>query len=278
MAHQTTVLYGGDRSRRVTIRDLRLAKERGERWPMLTSYDMYTAEVFNEVGIPVLLVGDSAGDNVYAYPDTIPVTVDELVALARAVVRSTTRALVVFDLPFGSYQLGPQQALATAMRVVKETGVQAIKLEGGRPVVESVHRIVEAGIPVMGHIGFTPQSVNAIGGHRVQGRGTDADALIEDAEALEGAGAFAVVLEMVTAEVAAEITKRLSIPTIGIGAGADCDAQVLVWQDMAGMRTGHLPRFVKAYGDVRGELIRAATAFADDVVAGSFPADEHTYH
>jgi 3-methyl-2-oxobutanoate hydroxymethyltransferase len=262
----------------VTIRDLRLAKERGERWPMLTSYDMYTAEVFNEVGIPVLLVGDSAGDNVYAYPDTIPVTVDELVALARAVVRSTTRALVVFDLPFGSYQLGPQQALATAMRVVKETGVQAIKLEGGRPVVESVHRIVEAGIPVMGHIGFTPQSVNAIGGHRVQGRGTDADALIEDAEALEGAGAFAVVLEMVTAEVAAEITKRLSIPTIGIGAGADCDAQVLVWQDMAGMRTGHLPRFVKAYGDVRGELIRAATAFADDVVAGSFPADEHTYH
>ncbi|TDC51201.1 3-methyl-2-oxobutanoate hydroxymethyltransferase [Jiangella ureilytica] len=278
MTHETVPLYGGKLSRRVTIRDLRTAKERGERWPMLTSYDMYTAEIFDAAGIPVLLVGDSAGNNVYAHADTVPVTVEELVPLARAVVRSTSRALVVCDLPFGSYQLGPEQALATSIRIMKETGAQAVKLEGGLPVVESVHRIVEAGVPVMAHIGFTPQSVNALGGYRVQGRGTDGDRLVEAALALEEAGAFAVVLEMVTAEVAAEVTKRLHIPTVGIGAGPDVDAQVLVWQDMAGMREDRMPRFVKQYGDVRGALLTATRAFADDVVSGTFPAEEHTYH
>ena len=278
MTQETAPLYGGTMSRRVTIRDLRLAKERGERWPMLTSYDMYTAQVFDEVGIPVLLVGDSAGDNVYAHADTVPVTLDELIPLARAVVRSTSHALVVCDLPFGSYQISPEQALTTSIRIMKETGAQAVKLEGGLHVVESVRRIVEAGVPVMAHVGFTPQSVNALGGHRVQGRGDDADRLVTAARALEEAGAFAIVLEMVTGEVATEITKTLSIPTVGIGAGPDCDAQVLVWQDMAGMRHGRMPRLVKTYGDLRGALTEATKAFADEVVTGQFPTEAHTYH
>lgn len=268
---------GWPSERRVTVRDLQAAKRRGERWPMLTSYDMYTAEVFDQAGVPVLLVGDSAGNNVYGYADTVPVTLEELLPLASAVVRSTGRALVVCDLPFGSYQVSSEQALTTAIRVAKETGAQAVKLEGGAAVTESVRRIVEAGIPVMAHVGFTPQSVNAIGGYRVQGRGDDAETLIEDAQALEAAGAFAVVLEMVAADVAAQITGSLAIPTVGIGAGPHCDAQVLVWQDMAGLRTGRTPRFVKAYGDLRGALTEATKAFAADVVDGSFPAEEHTY-
>ncbi|PSK99807.1 ketopantoate hydroxymethyltransferase [Haloactinopolyspora alba] len=278
MTHETVPLYGGHLSRRVTVRDLRAAKERGERWPMLTSYDMYTAEVFDEVGVPVLLVGDSAGNNVYGYPDTVPVTVDDLVPLAGAVVRSTSRAMVVCDLPFGSYQVSSEQALTTAIRIMKETGAQAVKLEGGAGTAESVRRIVDAGIPVMAHTGFTPQSVNTIGGYRVQGRGTDAEGVVEAAEALEAAGAFAIVLEMVAAETAAEVTKRVSVPTVGIGAGPHCDAQVLVWQDMAGLRAGRAPRFTKAFGDLRGALTEATRAFADDVASGTFPAEEHTYH
>jgi 3-methyl-2-oxobutanoate hydroxymethyltransferase len=277
MTQEPAPLYGGQLSRRVTIRDLKMAKQRSERWPMLTSYDMYTAEVFDEAGIPVLLVGDSAANNVYGHADTVPVTVDELIPLARAVVRSTRRALVVGDLPFGSYQVGPEQALETAIRFMKEAGVQAVKLEGGVPVAPAVRRIVDAGIPVMGHVGFTPQSVNALGGYRVQGRGQDAARVLGAAQALEHAGAFAVVLEMVTSDVAREITKALSVPTIGIGAGPDCDAQVLVWQDMAGLRAGRLPRFVKTYGDLRGTLLEATKAFASDVVSGSFPTDEHSY-
>jgi 3-methyl-2-oxobutanoate hydroxymethyltransferase len=273
----TTRLYGGEHKRRITIRDLRTSKERGERWPMLTSYEMFTAKIFDDAGIPVLLVGDSAGNNIYAHPDTLPVTLDEMIPLARAVASSTHRALVVCDLPFGSYQVSTEQAVSTAITVMKETGVQAVKLEGGMPAVESVRRIVEAGIPVMAHAGFTPQSVNAIGGYRVQGRGTEADQLIAAAHALEEAGAFSIVLEMVAADVAAEITKRLSIPVIGIGAGPHCDAQVLVWQDMAGMGSTTTPKFVKAFGDLRGNLTAAARAFADEVVSGQFPADEHTY-
>jgi 3-methyl-2-oxobutanoate hydroxymethyltransferase len=277
MTKETVPLYGGQFSRRVTIRDLQVAKERGERWPMLTSYDMYTAEIFDQAGVPVLLVGDSAANNVFAHADTVPVTVDELIPLARAVVRSTSRALVVGDLPFGSYQLGADQALTTAIRFMKEAGVQAVKLEGGVPAVPAVAKIVESGIPVMGHVGFTPQSVNALGGYRVQGRGEDAARVVDAARALEKAGAFAVVLEMVTAEVAREITKTLTIPTIGIGAGPDCDAQVLVWQDMAGMGDGRMPKFVKRYGDLRGALLDATKAYAEDVVSGAFPTDEHSY-
>jgi 3-methyl-2-oxobutanoate hydroxymethyltransferase len=275
---QPPPLYGGPRKRRINIHDLQVAKDHGDTWPMLTSYDMYTAQIFDEAGIPVLLVGDSASDNVYANADTVPITLDDLIPLARAVVRSTTRALVVFDLPFGSYQISPEQALSTSIRAMKETGAQAIKLEGGHQVAESVRRIVDAGIPVMGHLGFTPQSVNALGGYRVQGRGDNADELLAAAHALEAAGAFAVVLEMVTAEVAAEATKTLTIPVIGIGAGPDCDAQVLVWQDMAGMRSGRTARFVERFGDIRGALTNATKAFGDAVVQGRFPTNEHSYH
>jgi 3-methyl-2-oxobutanoate hydroxymethyltransferase len=276
-AAETAPLYGQRLTRRVTIRDLQLAKRRGDRWPMLTSYDMYSAEVFDEAGVPVLLVGDSAANNVYGYEDTIPVTVDELLPLARAVVRATRRALVVGDLPFGSYQLGPDQALATSIRFMKEAGVQAVKLEGGHRVVPAVRQIVEAGIPVMAHVGFTPQSVHAFGGYRVQGRGEAAERVREEAVALQEAGAFAVVLEMVPATVARDVTAALTIPTIGIGAGPDCDAQVLVWQDMAGLRAGRLPRFVKTYADLRGELARAARAFAEEVGQGRYPGPEHSY-
>jgi 3-methyl-2-oxobutanoate hydroxymethyltransferase len=264
MTQEPSPLYGGTFSRRVTIRDLQVAKQRSERWPMLTSYDMYTAEIFDEAGVPVLLVGDSAANNVLGYVDTVPVTVDELIPLARAVVRSTERALIVGDLPFGSYQAGPDQALATAIRFMKEAGVQAVKLEGGVPVAPAVRTIVDAGIPVMGHVGFTPQSVNALG-------------VLGAARALEEAGAFAVVLEMVTSEVARQATQMLTIPTIGIGAGPDCDAQVLVWQDMAGLRRGRMPKFVKTYGDLRGALFEATKAFASEVVSGSFPDDDHSY-
>ena len=277
MTQEPSPLYGGTFSRRVTIRDLQVAKQRSERWPMLTSYDMYTAEIFDEAGVPVLLVGDSAANNVLGYVDTVPVTVDELLPLARAVVRSTERALIVGDLPFGSYQAGPDQALATAIRFMKEAGVQAVKLEGGVPVAPAVRTIVNAGIPVMGHVGFTPQSVNALGGYRVQGRGDDAARVLGAARALEEAGAFAVVLEMVTSEVARQATQTLTIPTIGIGAGPDCDAQVLVWQDMAGLRRGRMPKFVKTYGDLRGALFEATKAFASEVVSGSFPDDDHAY-
>ena len=270
-------LYGGSRARRVTIRDLQAAKERGERWPMLTAYDVYAAEIFDEAGIPVLLVGDSAANTVYGYPDTVAVTTDELLPLARAVVRATSSALVVGDLPFGSYQAGPDQALATAVRFMKEAGVQAVKLEGGQAVAASIRHLTTAGIPVMAHIGFTPQSVNSLGGYRVQGRGDAAESLHEDARAVAEAGAFAVVLEMVPSDTAAQITREVPIPTIGIGAGPDCDAQVLVWQDMAGLRAGRLPKFVKVYADLRGSLLGAARQFGQEVVDGDYPGPEHEY-
>jgi 3-methyl-2-oxobutanoate hydroxymethyltransferase len=272
-----TSLYGGPATRRVRIHHLLEAKRRGERWPMLTAYEQYSAEIFDAAGVPVLLVGDSAANNVYGYESTLRVTVDELIPLARAVVRATSRALVVADLPFGSYQAGPEQALATAVRFMKETGAHAVKLEGGAGVVPQVAAITAAGIPVMAHIGFTPQSEHALGGYRVQGRGAGADRLLDDAIALERAGAFAVVLEMVPAETAKRITGDLEIPTIGIGAGPDCDAQVLVWQDMAGLRSGPMPRFVKKYADLRGVLTGAVQEFADEVRTGVYPGPEHTY-
>jgi 3-methyl-2-oxobutanoate hydroxymethyltransferase len=270
-------LYGGAVNRRVRTRDLLAAKERGERWPMLTSYDQYTAGIFDEAGIPVLLVGDSAANNVYGYASTVSVTEDELLPLVRAVVRSTRRALVVGDLPFGSYEEGPTQALRTAVRFMKEGGCHAVKLEGGARVAPQIEAITGAGIPVMAHIGFTPQREHAIGGFRVQGRGDAADEVIADAHAVEQAGAFAVVLEMVPGEVAKRATHELRIPTIGIGAGGETDAQVLVWQDMAGLRTGRMPRFVKQYADLAGALGDATRAFADEVRSGVFPAQEHTF-
>jgi 3-methyl-2-oxobutanoate hydroxymethyltransferase len=272
-----TALYGGPVTQRVRITHLRAAKERGERWPMLTAYDQYTAEIFDEAGIPVLLVGDSAANNVFGYPSTLPLTVDEILPLVRAVVRSTSRALVVADLPFGTYESGPEQALRTAVTFFK-AGAQAVKLEGGRRVAAQVRALTGAGMPVMAHIGFTPQSEHQFGGYRVQGRGAAGDELLADALALQEAGAFSVVLEMVPAEVAKRITSELAIPTIGIGAGADCDAQVLVWQDMAGLRGGQAPRFVKRYADLRTVLGEAARRFGDEVRDGEYPGPEHAYH
>ena len=264
--------------RKVRVHHLRELKERGEPWPMLTAYDMYTAALFDEAGIPVLLVGDSAANNVFGYDTSLPVTVDELLPLVRAVTRSVKRALVVADLPFGSYQLSPEQALATSVRFMKEGLAHAVKLEGGRRFAAHVEALTSAGVPVMGHIGFTPQSEHNLGGYRVQGRGEAADVLLADALALQEAGAFAVVMEMVPAEAAKRVTAELKIPTVGIGAGPDCDAQVLVWQDMAGLRRGKAPRFVKRYADVATVLQNAATAFAEDVRRGEFPAPEHAFH
>jgi len=270
-------LYGGTASRRVTVRDLAAAKARGERWPMLTAYDALTARVFDDAGIPVLLVGDSAGNVVFGYDTTLPVTVADLLPLTAAVVRGTKRALIVADLPFGSYQLSPATALASATRFLKEAGAHAVKLEGGVRVAHQVEELVGAGIPVMAHLGLTPQSVNVFGGYRVQGRGEAGDRLLHDAKALEAAGAFSVVLECVPAELATRITHAVGIPTIGIGAGPGCDAQVLVWQDMAGL-SPRTARFVKRYAKLGQVLGDAARSFAEDVVAGSFPAEEHAYH
>jgi 3-methyl-2-oxobutanoate hydroxymethyltransferase len=273
-----TSLYGGAVGRRIRTRDLYAAKERGERWPMLTSYDQYTAGLFDDAGIPVLLVGDSASNNVFGNETTLPVTVDELIPLVRAVVRGTERAMVIADLPFGSFEASPAQALGTAVRFMKEAGAHAVKLEGGQRVAPQVEALTGAGVPVMGHIGFTPQHEHVFGGYRVQGRGDDGDRLFNDALALADAGAFAVVLEMVPAEVAKRITGELRIPTVGIGAGVDCDAQVLVWQDMAGLRGGKLPKFVKQYADLRGTLTGAVEQFAAEVRDGAYPTEEHTYH
>ncbi len=274
---RTEALYGGQSGRRVTVRDIAAAKERHEKWPMLTAYDAQTARIFDEAGIPVLLVGDSAAMVVYGYDSTIPVTVDDLIPLTAAVVRGSKRAMVVADLPFGSYQAGVPEALATATRFLKETGAHAVKLEGGKRVLPQAEAMVAAGIPVMGHLGLTPQSVNVFGGYRVQGRGENGEQLMSDAKSMEAAGAFAVVLECVPEELAARVTASLSIPTIGIGAGPGTDAQVLVWQDMAGL-TPHTAKFVKRYADVATILGHAARSFADEVTTGSFPAPQHSYH
>lgn len=252
-------------------------KAEGRRWPMLTAYDYSTARIFDEAQIPVLLVGDSAANVVYGYDTTVPITIDELLPLVRAVVRGAPHALVVADLPFGSYEVSPQQALESSIRFFKEGNAHAIKLEGGERIAPQIAALTAAGIPVMGHIGFTPQSVNNLGGYRVQGRGAGADQLIADAIAVQEAGAFAVVMEMVPAELAAQITRKLTIPTVGIGAGHETDAQVLVWQDMAGFTHGKTAKFVKRYADVGGELLAAARAYAAEVATQTFPGPEHSY-
>ncbi|MBA2561284.1 MAG: 3-methyl-2-oxobutanoate hydroxymethyltransferase [Propionibacteriales bacterium] len=262
---------------RIRTHHLLAMKQRGEKWAMLTAYEQYAAQTFDEAGIPVLLVGDSASNNVYGNDSSLPVTVDELIPLARAVTRSAQRALVVADLPFGSYQASPQQAFHTSVRFMKEAGVHAVKLEGGLSMVPQIELLTTAGIPVMAHVGFTPQSEHGLGGYRVQGRGAAGQRIVDDALALQSAGAFAVVMEMVPGEVAAEVTKQLDIPTIGIGAGPDCDAQVLVWQDMAGLRTGRMPRFVKQYADLHATLLTAARKYAAEVAAGTFPGPEHSF-
>ncbi len=259
------------------IHHLQKMKAEGQKWAMLTAYDYSTARIFDDAGIPVLLVGDSAANVVYGYDTTVPVSADELIPLVRGVVRGAPHALVVADLPFGSYEAGPAAALDVAIRFMKEAGAHAVKLEGGERVAPQIAALSAAGIPVMAHIGFTPQSVNTLGGFRVQGRGDAAEQTIHDAIAVAEAGAFSVVMEMVPAELATQITGKLTIPTVGIGAGRNCDAQVLVWQDMAGLTSGKTAKFVKRFGDVGGELHRAATQYADEVASGTFPDDEHSF-
>lgn len=264
--------------RRVTrIQHLAEWKAEGHKWPMLTAYDYSTARIFDEAEIPVLLVGDSAANVVYGYDTTVPISIDELIPLVRAVVRGAPHALVVADLPFGSYEVSPQQAVETAIRFFKEGGAHAVKLEGGERIAPQIAALTAVGIPVMGHVGFTPQSVNNLGGYRVQGRGSGSDQLIADALAVQEAGAFSVVMEMVPAEVAGQITRKLTIPTVGIGAGNETDAQVLVWQDMAGYTHGRTAKFVKRYASVGEQLSQAARTYAAEVASAQFPGPEHSY-
>ncbi|CAN5564630.1 3-methyl-2-oxobutanoate hydroxymethyltransferase [soil metagenome] len=267
----------GTPTKRVRTHHLREMKERGEKFSMLTAYEQYAAATFDEAGIEVLLVGDSASNNVYGNETSLPVTVDELIPLTRAVTRSVRRALVVGDLPFGSYQASAEQAYLTAVRFMKEGGAHCVKLEGGVEMVPQIEKLTQGGIPVMAHIGFTPQSEHALGGYRVQGRGETGSRVVEDALAVQEAGAFAVVMEMVPGDTAGQVTQKLEIPTIGIGAGPDCDGQVLVWQDAFGLRQGKMARFVKQYADMHAVLLQAARDYDADVKAGTFPGPEHTF-
>jgi 3-methyl-2-oxobutanoate hydroxymethyltransferase len=268
----------GDSVRRITIADIHDAKVRGERWPMLTSYDAMTARLFDEIGIPVLLVGDSAAMVVYGFDSTIPVKTEHLLPLVQGVVRSTRRALVVADLPFGTYQESVEQALSTAVLFIKEGHAHAVKIEGGAHVIPQVEALVSAGIPVMGHLGLTPQSVNQLGGYKVQGRGEDGDKLVADAIALEKAGAFAIVLEVIPAELAQRVKEAVSIPLVGIGAGNATDAQVLVWQDLVGLTVGRTAKFVKKYADIAGDIRTAVASWTSDVQSGAYPSEENSYH
>ncbi|AUZ87012.1 3-methyl-2-oxobutanoate hydroxymethyltransferase [Arthrobacter agilis] len=268
---------GSKRPGRVRIHHLQQAKDQGARFAMLTAYDQYAAQVFDEAGIEVLLVGDSAANNVLGHATTLPITLDEMILFSRAVSRATTRALVVADLPFGSYEVSPQQAVESSVRLLKEGLVHAVKMEGGADYADTVRALVRAGIPVMAHIGFTPQSEHALGGYRVQGRGDASRRIVDDAVALADAGAFCVLMEMVPAETADAVDAAVRVPTVGIGAGAGTTGQVLVWQDMAGLRGGRQATFVKQYADLRTVLSDAARAYADEVRAGTFPGPEHTF-
>lgn len=264
--------------RPVSIHDLRAAKERGERFAMVTAYNASSAALLDELGVPVILVGDSLGMVALGYESTVPVTLDEMLHHTRAVARGVSNALVVGDLPFGTYQDGPSQALTSATRMLKEGGANAVKLEGGGAIVEATAHLVAAGVPVMGHLGLTPQSVNQFGGFRVQAKErAAADRLVADAVALAEAGAFSIVAECVPAEVGKRVAEAVEIPVIGIGAGPDTDAQVLVWHDLLGLTNGPLPRFVKQYADLRSEIGGAIKAFQVEVADGEYPGPEHRY-
>jgi 3-methyl-2-oxobutanoate hydroxymethyltransferase len=263
--------------KKVRTRHFQNAKEQGIKITGLTSYDQHTATIFDEAGIDFLLVGDSAGNNVFGYDTTLPVTVDELIPLTRAVANAVKRAFVVADMPFGSYESGADDALHTAFRFMKETGAHAVKLEGGARSAEQIRRIVSAGIPVMAHIGFTPQSEHQLGGHVIQGRGEGVEQLIADAHAVEDAGAFAVVLEMVPTDAARRVTEELRIPTISVGAGPHTDGQLLVWTDWAGLTVGRIPKFVKQYANLAQVLGDAARTWSADVASGVYPDPAHSY-
>lgn len=263
--------------KRIRTRHFAQAKAAGHKITALTSYDALTAAIFDAADVDLLLVGDSAANVVLGYQTTLPITMDELIPMARAVASAAQRALVVADLPFGSYENSPEQAWQTASRFMKETNVAAVKLEGGERMAAQIRRLTESGIPVCGHVGFTPQSEHGLGGHVVQGRGAAEEQLLADALAVERAGAFAVVLEMVPADVAQRVTEQLQIPTIGIGAGAGCDGQILVWQDAFGLTTGRTPRFVRRYADLAGVLGEAARHYVDDVRSGAYPSEAENY-
>lgn len=263
--------------KRIRTRHFAQAKAAGHKITALTSYDALTAAIFDAADVDLLLVGDSAANVVLGYQTTLPITTDELIPMARAVASAAQRALVVADLPFGSYENSPEQAWQTASRFMKETNVAAVKLEGGERMAAQIQRLTESGIPVCGHVGFTPQSEHGLGGHVVQGRGAAEAQLLADALAVERAGAFAVVLEMVPADVAQRVTEQLQIPTIGIGAGAGCDGQILVWQDAFGLTTGRAPRFVRRYADLAGVLGEAARHYVEDVRSGAYPSEAEIY-
>lgn len=263
--------------RRVRTHHLAAAKATGQRFTMLTSYDFMTAQLFDEVGIDTLLVGDSASGTVYGRSSSLPITVEELLPMCRAVAQAASRAFVVVDLPFGSYEESPEQAVRTAVRFMKEGGAHGVKIEADAATAHHVAAVVRAGVPVIGHVGFTPQSEHAMGGYRIQGRGEDAQKVLDDALALETAGAFCILMEMVPADTARAIDAALTVPTIGIGAGAETTGQVLVWQDALGLNGGKVAKFVKRYADLRSVISQAVEHYIDDVRAGTFPTEEHTY-
>lgn len=264
--------------RRITMRDLQARTDNKQPWTMVTAYDALTAGIIEDSGVPALLVGDSAAMVVHGHDSTIPITVEEMLPMVSAVVRGTSRAFVVADLPFGSYQEGPAQAIATATKFMKDAGAHAVKLEGGAAVLPQIEALAAAGVPVIGHLGLTPQSVNLLGGYRVQGRGESGQLLMRDAKALEAAGATAVVLEVVPQDLAAQVSEVLTIPTIGIGAGSGTDAQVIVWQDLLGLTPDPAPRFVQRYANLREVMTDAVGAWVADVEGRRYPRDEHAYN
>ena len=262
----------------VTVRDIRGFKERGERFSMLTAYDALSAHLIDEAGIPLILVGDTLGMVMLGYDSTVPVTMEEMLHHTRAVRRGVTNAMIVGDMPFMSYQGSIEDGMRNAGRFLKEGGANCVKLEGGGRVVDLVGRLTDSGIPVMGHLGLTPQSVNQFGGYRVQGRSDEqAHRIVQDAKDLEAAGIFALVLECVPTNLAAQVTESVDVPTIGIGAGPQCDGQVLVFHDFLGINTGHTAKFVKKYADLGPQIRDAAKRFADDVKSGDYPGPEHSY-
>lgn len=262
---------------RIRLHHLQQAKDNGEKFAMLTAYDVMMAEIFDSAGIEMLLVGDSAANTVLGYESTLPITLDEMIMFTKAVANGAKRAMVVADLPFGSYEQSPAQAVATAVRLMKEGHAHAVKMEGTAQYAEHVRAMVLAGVPVIGHIGFTPQSEHALGGYRVQGRGDAVEQMKHDAVQLQDAGAFCILMEMVPSPVAAKIDAALKVPTIGIGAGNSTTGQVLVWQDMLGLGGGRTPRFVKKYADLREVVGNAVREYHQDVVSGTFPSAEYEF-
>ena len=278
MSTQTVGVTGSPSSRRVTTQTLQEMRAAGTRIAMLTAYDYTSARLLDDAGVDVLLVGDSASNVMAGHETTLPITLDQMIYHAQCVVRGVQRALVVVDLPFGTYQGSSREALRSAIRVMKETGAHAVKIEGGRDVVGSMKRILDAGIPVMGHLGLTPQSIYKFGTYKVRAREeVEADALRDDIRRLEQAGAFGVVLEKIPATLAAELTESVEIPTIGIGAGAGCSGQVLVTHDLLGLTTDFNPRFVRHYAELGQTITEAVRAYAEDVRAGTFPSEEESY-